>query len=225
MYSAGSGDGMIRLWRIDGNRLFALQRIPIPTGFVNALEFTPDGTKLIAAIGRTHKHGRWFVEKKAKNSVLVINLATLKQLRLDDNEDDAAEEEGEDGLVNSDYDNDEEDISGNGEDESDDDEEESSGGEENEIDEEAEDEEVEYDGSDIVEEEMESDDNEGEEMMNGQSSDLEDEASSEEQMNGHDSELEEEQESDDSEEEITLKKQANKTSQVSRKKLLSKKRR
>ncbi|KAF2366900.1 WD40 repeat [Trinorchestia longiramus] len=85
--ASGSGDGSIRLWRVDiqAHKLFALQRIPIPAGFVNSMEFTPDGTKLVAAIGRTHKQGRWFVNKKAKNCVIVINLMTLKQLRVDGN--------------------------------------------------------------------------------------------------------------------------------------------
>ncbi|XP_018014893.1 U3 small nucleolar RNA-interacting protein 2 isoform X2 [Hyalella azteca] len=81
--ASGSGDGMIRLWRVDAqaHKLFALQRIAIPPGFVNSLEFTADGSKLVAAIGRTHKHGRWFVNKKAKNCVVVISLVTLEQMR------------------------------------------------------------------------------------------------------------------------------------------------
>uniref|UniRef100_A0A2P2I4A6 U3 small nucleolar RNA-interacting protein 2-like n=1 Tax=Hirondellea gigas TaxID=1518452 RepID=A0A2P2I4A6_9CRUS len=79
--ATGSSDGLIRLWRVNsagGGRLHALARIPIPVGVVNSLEFTADGSALVVALACSHKHGRWYVEKTAKNCVLIIKFTGIK---------------------------------------------------------------------------------------------------------------------------------------------------
>lgn len=66
----------MRLWKIDtdGHRkLEPLFSIPIP-GVINSLAFTVSGNYLIVGVGQEHKLGRWFREKTAKNSVVVIPL-------------------------------------------------------------------------------------------------------------------------------------------------------
>lgn len=74
LVASGSNDGFIRLWSIEGFRRFR-QVVEIPVrGFVNGLQFSKDGTALIAAIGQEHKNGRWWHEKEAKNCILVIPL-------------------------------------------------------------------------------------------------------------------------------------------------------
>lgn len=71
----GSCDGVIRLWKLGENyrEISLLFEVPVK-GFVNSLQFTSDGTKLIAAIGQEHRLGRWWRIKEAKNSVIVIPL-------------------------------------------------------------------------------------------------------------------------------------------------------
>ncbi|XP_066985931.1 U3 small nucleolar RNA-interacting protein 2-like [Macrobrachium rosenbergii] len=75
LVASGSMDGHVRLWKITVDRgqrkLEPLFSIPIP-GVVNALAFTSDGSHLIIGIGQEHKLGRWFKDKRAKNSIVVI---------------------------------------------------------------------------------------------------------------------------------------------------------
>ncbi|XP_068220490.1 U3 small nucleolar RNA-interacting protein 2-like [Palaemon carinicauda] len=75
--ASGSMDGYIRLWKITVDRgqrkLQSLFNIPI-AGVVNDLAFTSNGSHLIAGIGQEHKLGRWFKDKTAKNSIIVIPL-------------------------------------------------------------------------------------------------------------------------------------------------------
>ena len=70
-------DGQIRLWKVTVNKgqrnLQPLFSIPV-SGIVNALSFTFSGNFLIAGVGQEHKLGRWFKDKSAKNSVVVIPL-------------------------------------------------------------------------------------------------------------------------------------------------------
>ncbi|KAH3819784.1 U3 small nucleolar RNA-interacting protein 2-like isoform X1 [Dreissena polymorpha] len=73
--SAGSKDGSIRLWRCvnDCHKLEALCAVPV-TGFVNSLQFSLDGRFLVAGVGQEHRLGRWWSNKEAKNSIVVIQL-------------------------------------------------------------------------------------------------------------------------------------------------------
>lgn len=69
-------DGFIRLWKINTGRQRGLEPIlSIPVaGVVNSLDFTSNGSHLVAAVGREHKLGRWYCIKEGKNSVIVIPL-------------------------------------------------------------------------------------------------------------------------------------------------------
>ena len=75
LIASGSNDGFVRIWALvtAKNTLVERARIPVD-GFVNSLEFAADGKTLIAGIGQEHKLGRWSVNKKAKNSIVVIKL-------------------------------------------------------------------------------------------------------------------------------------------------------
>lgn len=73
---AGSMDGNINLWKVDTEQHRTLKRmfsVPVP-GVINSLAFTASGSHLLAGVGQEHKMGRWYTEKSAKNSVVVIPL-------------------------------------------------------------------------------------------------------------------------------------------------------
>jgi ribosomal RNA-processing protein 9 len=75
LIASGSCDGLIRVWKLDKNfREIKLKFEIGASGFVNALQFTSDGSFLIAAIGQEHRLGRWWRLKEAKNKILVIPL-------------------------------------------------------------------------------------------------------------------------------------------------------
>ncbi|XP_037790416.1 U3 small nucleolar RNA-interacting protein 2-like isoform X2 [Penaeus monodon] len=76
LLASGSMDGFIRLWKINTGRQRGLEPIlSIPVaGVVNSLDFTSNGSHLVAAVGREHKLGRWYCIKEGKNSVIVIPL-------------------------------------------------------------------------------------------------------------------------------------------------------
>lgn len=74
--ASGSMNGYVRLWKIDtdGHRsLKPLFSIPVP-GVINSLAFTTSGSHLLVGVGQEHKMGRWYTEKSARNSVVVIPL-------------------------------------------------------------------------------------------------------------------------------------------------------
>jgi len=103
LVASGSCDGFIRLWRVTKtatvNSMKAVSRIAVPEGFINALEWSLDGTRLVAGLARSHKRGRWFVVAGAKNCVLAITfdkVTPLKVLSLKDvQEEDGSESEDE----------------------------------------------------------------------------------------------------------------------------------
>jgi ribosomal RNA-processing protein 9 len=72
---AGSQDGFIKLWRVrkDYKRIEPLFPIPM-TGFVNSLDFSPDGRFLTVAVGQEHRLGRWWKLTSARNQVVIILL-------------------------------------------------------------------------------------------------------------------------------------------------------
>ncbi|CAG0910591.1 unnamed protein product, partial [Cyprideis torosa] len=62
--SAGSSDGVVRVWRhLEGaagrSRLEPLLEHPL-VGFVNCLRFLPHGGGLLCAVGQEHRLGRWW---------------------------------------------------------------------------------------------------------------------------------------------------------------------
>ncbi|KAK7102278.1 U3 small nucleolar RNA-interacting protein 2-like isoform X2 [Littorina saxatilis] len=75
LIASGSKDGFVRLWKCssDFRTLTPLFAIPLP-GFVNSLQFSPNGDFLVAAVGQEHRLGRWWRLKQAKNAVYVIPL-------------------------------------------------------------------------------------------------------------------------------------------------------
>ncbi|XP_054156417.1 U3 small nucleolar RNA-interacting protein 2-like [Oppia nitens] len=77
LIATGSCNGLVRLWKCsqDFRKLEPIINISV-TGFVNSLEFSPDGKHLVAGIGQEHRLGRWFTNKEAKNCVLIIPLST-----------------------------------------------------------------------------------------------------------------------------------------------------
>lgn len=72
--ASGSNDGHIRVWKWSNvKNIVPLFTIPV-VGFVNSLQFTSDGGKLVAAVGQEHRLGRWWSTKEARNVILIIPL-------------------------------------------------------------------------------------------------------------------------------------------------------
>lgn len=74
--ASGSMDGYVRLWKVDTDGHRTLKRlfsIPVP-GVINSLAFTASGSHLLVGVGQEHKMGRWYTEKSARNSVVVVTL-------------------------------------------------------------------------------------------------------------------------------------------------------
>uniref|UniRef100_T1IIB2 U3 small nucleolar RNA-interacting protein 2 n=1 Tax=Strigamia maritima TaxID=126957 RepID=T1IIB2_STRMM len=75
LVASGAYDGHIRFWKCGPNFRTLTPLFTFPhQGFINALTFTSDGQHLIAATGQEHRLGRWWRNKKAKNSVVIIPL-------------------------------------------------------------------------------------------------------------------------------------------------------
>ncbi|KAK7079026.1 pre-rRNA processing protein [Halocaridina rubra] len=75
LVASGSMDGHIRVWKVcfdKGLRFLELRfTIPIP-GIINSMAFTSTGSHLVVGVGQEHKLGRWYKDKIAKNSIVVI---------------------------------------------------------------------------------------------------------------------------------------------------------
>lgn len=75
LIASGSCDGFIRVWQLEKSYREIKLKFEIPVdGFVNCLQFTSDGSALIAGIGQEHRLGRWWRIKDAKNVILVVPL-------------------------------------------------------------------------------------------------------------------------------------------------------
>ncbi|KAG0721315.1 U3 small nucleolar RNA-interacting protein 2 [Chionoecetes opilio] len=74
--ASGSMDGYVRLWKVDTDGHKTLKQLfSIPVlGVINSLAFTTSGSHLLVGVGQEHKCGRWYREKVARNSVVVIPL-------------------------------------------------------------------------------------------------------------------------------------------------------
>ncbi|GAB6029635.1 hypothetical protein CHUAL_005372 [Chamberlinius hualienensis] len=81
LVASGSNDGYIRLWKCgEGSKsLLPVASIKME-GHVNSLQFSSDGSVLVAGIGQEHRLGRWFVNKQSKNNVVVIPLKYKTQV-------------------------------------------------------------------------------------------------------------------------------------------------
>lgn len=75
---SGSKDGFLRFWKCgqDYRSLTPLFALPM-VGFVNSLQFSADGSLLVAGIGTEHRFGRWWHLKSAKNCVCIVRLKKL----------------------------------------------------------------------------------------------------------------------------------------------------
>lgn len=73
--ASGAADGYIRLWSLpEGNTKLEEMYSVGARGFVNAMEFSRDGSILVAGMGQEPRLGRWARDSKAKNGLLVHRL-------------------------------------------------------------------------------------------------------------------------------------------------------
>ncbi|XP_064605482.1 U3 small nucleolar RNA-interacting protein 2-like isoform X2 [Liolophura sinensis] len=75
LVASGSKDGYIKFWKChnDFRSLDPVFSLPV-AGFVNSLQFSSDGSFLVAGVGQEHKLGRWWRMKEAKNSICIVPL-------------------------------------------------------------------------------------------------------------------------------------------------------
>lgn len=75
LIASGSCDGFIRVWKLEKNYREINLNFEIPVeGFVNSLQFSSDGSFLVAGIGQEHRLGRWWRNKEAKNVIKIFPL-------------------------------------------------------------------------------------------------------------------------------------------------------
>ncbi|XP_041457872.1 U3 small nucleolar RNA-interacting protein 2-like isoform X1 [Lytechinus variegatus] len=73
--SAGSKDGTIRFWQCSEGYKSLSPAFQVPLeGFINSMQFSSDGTFLVAGVGQEHRLGRWWRLKEAKNSIAILKL-------------------------------------------------------------------------------------------------------------------------------------------------------
>lgn len=80
LFASGSWDGEIKFWKIDSDlKRFEEAGSVNVNGFVNAIQIlnTPKGIRLVAAVGREPRLGRW-VTVKARNGVFVADVELEK---------------------------------------------------------------------------------------------------------------------------------------------------
>lgn len=79
LVASGSNCGNVKLWKLtDSFRTISFCFDVSVCGFVNCIAFTENGDKIVIAVGREFKFGRWDVVKTAKNSVVVYPLLKTK---------------------------------------------------------------------------------------------------------------------------------------------------
>ncbi|XP_072384630.1 U3 small nucleolar RNA-interacting protein 2 [Diabrotica undecimpunctata] len=73
LIASGSQDGLVRLWKLENNFKAYKELMQIPVeGFVNCLQFTADGKRLLISASKEHKSGRWTTVKSARNCIFVV---------------------------------------------------------------------------------------------------------------------------------------------------------
>jgi ribosomal RNA-processing protein 9 len=80
IFASGSLDGFIRLWKVgEGNSIQPLSNVPTINAVVNDLYLSPN--LMIAALGKEHKLGRWWVVPGDSNKLMIcrLNLEELSQ--------------------------------------------------------------------------------------------------------------------------------------------------
>lgn len=71
--ASGSSNGKINLYSVSDSKVELLNAVPVQ-GYINGLEFTRDGKRLVAAVAQDMRLGRWMESRKVKNGVTVIDL-------------------------------------------------------------------------------------------------------------------------------------------------------
>lgn len=85
VFISGAADGFLRVWRPSADRSRIEQFHSIKAdGIINSIRIASDHRTIVAAVGQENRLGRWMVNKKAKNGILVI--------RLGQNEESSSEE-------------------------------------------------------------------------------------------------------------------------------------
>lgn len=75
LVASGSNCGHVKLWRLGQSyRTIEFCFDVAICGFVNCLAFSGNGDRIVVAVGREYKFGRWDIVKQAKNSIVVAPL-------------------------------------------------------------------------------------------------------------------------------------------------------
>ena len=71
--ASGSSNGQINLYSVSASKIELVNAVPMH-GYINGLEFTRDGKRLLAAVGQDMRLGRWMETRKVKNGLAVVEL-------------------------------------------------------------------------------------------------------------------------------------------------------
>lgn len=75
LIASGSYTGSIKLWKLENNFKTATLLFTIPVdGFINSMSFTSEGSRLVVAVSKEHRCGRWTTVPVAKNCVMIFPL-------------------------------------------------------------------------------------------------------------------------------------------------------
>ncbi|PIC49384.1 hypothetical protein B9Z55_008011 [Caenorhabditis nigoni] len=85
LLASGSNEGELKLWKIGENfrSITPFFSYSIP-GFINSIAFSSNGKSLVVGAGKEHKDGRWWVDREARNQVVIL------PIRYTDGSDDVA---------------------------------------------------------------------------------------------------------------------------------------
>ncbi|ULU08660.1 hypothetical protein L3Y34_019689 [Caenorhabditis briggsae] len=73
LLASGSNEGELKLWKIGENfrSITPFFSYSIP-GFINSIAFASNGKSLVVGAGKEHKDGRWWVDREARNQVVIL---------------------------------------------------------------------------------------------------------------------------------------------------------
>lgn len=75
VFVSGAADGHLRIWRLinDKARIEQFHNIKVE-GIINSLRISTDHKTIVAAVGQENRLGRWMVNKKTRNGILVLRI-------------------------------------------------------------------------------------------------------------------------------------------------------
>lgn len=76
--ASGSSNGQINLYSVSATKVELVNAVPMH-GYINGLDFTQDGKRLVAAVGQDMRLGRWMETRKVKNGLVVVELGESSQ--------------------------------------------------------------------------------------------------------------------------------------------------